>query len=958
MTTDYDELNLDADSGEKQTPQTEGSDSEFEFVEVEAEEAEAKEVPEKAAVPVNLKETDNKETATVAAKKVEKKPWSRKKKIIVITVSAVLAFLLTLAGAGTALFYHYYNKMNIQGRDQIDADERVLRLFDPESGSRYTFTINLIGLPDADTELIDTWFIGNKELIISVPKRPIEMTESESAEFLQVILEELRRLKNPSEIALPVIKVHNMVDGKDWDLKIESEFVAEASDYGDILEYITVQNQGSERLQIYFPTDFSALNDAQKKAVYAEIAKEIRNLKKVRYPISLLDVSADKSHLFVIYHDELTEEQAKLLLNFSGTLALRTLPENMYTMSSQERVRLIEHIGKVLADLAIPRYTIRIRDPLSNTMYDFAIKKTELTDSQLILIVKQINRGVLDVAVDIDPNLLDAEQKQLLIEEIVAAIDLLEHPPKQYQILLKDRVSGKTYTVTFEEEDVNDADLIELLSAIQNNSTVLLSVPSDPSAMDKDALKALLARAADELRYPSRALLLEDSTTGKKYTLYFRDQDVSAELLNLMIKQIESGNALKVQIQKDPSTMSLAELTALYEAISVELKREPVVEYRIVVRDTENGMAYNLVFTKEEVNDATVWGYLLEQVQRGGVLDVPVYDDPAKMTPSERQSLFSAAAEAVRQKLIEEDDPELLDKMMEHLNNIAKNPAQHVQDIYNVLLVGTDERRENNPEIAKNSDTMILVTLNYKDKTITMTSLMRDTCVKYTYMSGGKERENVARLNTAYAIGGIKTLISAIESNYGVKIDNYVKVNWYSFLDVFKALGDIKIDVKDNKDAEKNDLVTLNKVIKEQCDLFGYDYETNKITSYGEQYLNPNQLLAFARYRTTTADFGRTERQRQLLAAVFEKFKSSSLLKMNEVVETVLPMLTTDLSEENCASLLLKFPSIAGFKLQQFRFPGSGDYGSYDGMLMPDWPVALKKMYAMAYGSLCPEQYK
>ena len=224
-------------------------------------------------------------------------------------------------------------------------------------------------------------------------------------------------------------------------------------------------------------------------------------------------------------------------------------------------------------------------------------------------------------------------------------------------------------------------------------------------------------------------------------------------------------------------------------------------------------------------------------------------------------------------------------------------------------------------------------------------------------MSGGKERELSTKLNHAYALGGIKTLITTLETNFGLQIDNYVQVNWTSFVDVFEVLGSIKVNVKNNnKDVE--DIIKLNAAVLEHCNLFGYDYESSKLTGYGEQYLNPVQLLAFVRYRTGDADFGRTTRQREALVAVFNKFKSSSLVKINDVLEATLPLLTTDLSEGNCASLLLKFPSIVGFKMQQHRFPQSSEFTSKEGMLWPDWQKALSSMYQRAYGSLCPEQYK
>jgi LCP family protein required for cell wall assembly len=323
------------------------------------------------------------------------------------------------------------------------------------------------------------------------------------------------------------------------------------------------------------------------------------------------------------------------------------------------------------------------------------------------------------------------------------------------------------------------------------------------------------------------------------------------------------------------------------------------------------------------------------------------------MTAAERKTLFAALAELIKNPPKEEDDPDALDKLKEHLENMAQNPVKHTDDIYNVLLVGTDERGED-PTYARNSDTMILATINYKDGTITLTSLLRDTYVEYEYYtSKGELRKNQSKLNSAVAVGGIKTLISAIEKNYGVKIDNYVRVNWTSFVDVFEVLGGVDVSVN-AKHLEK-----LNKTILDTCSFFDVDYESKKLAEGGYQHLDPYQTLAYVRYRVDDADFGRTARQREVLTILFNEVNKSSSTKMNELLNTVLPMLTTDLTQGYCASLRLDFPSIIGYKLQQTRVPEWGEYtNTASGDLSINWKKALKRLFQTAYGSLCPEQYK
>ncbi len=889
--------------------------------------------------------------------KSPKTPWSRRKKIIVSVLCVFLALLLTVLGVGTALFFHYYNKLNVQERVQIDAEERVIKLFDAENGKHYTITIVLDGLGDDEVKLIDNWYVTNKELVISVPKKPADMTNDEHAAFVKLILAELLRLEKGEDQTALVIKLYNTKFEAEIDLEIEGKFIAEGDDYVLIMEYIATK--ADQRLSFTFEhEDLASLNEEQKKELYVAIAAAIRQGKRANLVISCKDAQTGKVVNFAIYLDEITEEQGRMLATVKQPLALPQLPADIGSLSEEERSAFLEQVLACAEDSLIVRYTISLRDTATDTTYDFAIKKTELTEEQLTILIKQIARGELDMEIDINPNALEGEERKLFIQAVFEAIDRLEHPPqpKEYQLLLQDRKSGTAYTLIFTEDRVSDAQLVELLMAINHGTTVILSVEKDPATLTEDEFGRFVEAVVEAIQHPLRALLLTDTKTQTKYTFYFYDEDVTLEQLTYLKQQLESGKELSVAISKNPDDMQADEKALLLKNMIAVIKGEQIVEYSITIRNKESGTAYVLKFTKLEVDDATVFGYLLEQTQRGGVVDViGVSNDPSKLSLSERKELFAAAADAIKEKINEEKDQAVFDQMMEHLNEIAKNPPQHIDDIYNVLLVGTDERQEGGD--VQNSDTMILVTLNYKDKTITMTSLMRDTLVNVKYMSGGKEREITTKLNSAYALGGIKTLASTIESNFGVKIDNYVKVNWFSFMDVFEILGDIKVNVKDNNQG-KDDLETLNKVLMENCKLFKQDYESNKLTQYGEQYLNPIQLLAFVRYRTGDADFGRTTRQREVLAAVFDKFKSSSLVKINEILNTVLPMITTDLSEGNCASLLLRFPSIVGYKMQQHRFPQYQEFTSQGGSLVPHWKQALSSMYKKAYGSLCPEQYK
>ena len=894
--------------------------------------------------PTLVEEPEEKKPETTEdAESVQQTSKSKKKKKIWwILLAVLLALLLAVLGTGTFLFYHYYQKMNIEKPEVQDAIYRVLKLFDEESEEHYTFTIYLDGLSDEQVALVDNWYVFNRELVISVPKDPEEMTEGEKVAFLQQILKKLQEIAETPAPQGVEISLFNTRDGKTYCFVLQRSFVELAEDYVTIMENVSLWQD--DPIYVSLAGDPADMTDAEKTSLAADIANALRQMQKGQYILKLLDLEQDRTEYFAVYAEELTEEQAKLVI-VATELALDNLPEDVFSLAGSEREALKMRILDALADAAIPRYTILLRDPENQKEYAFVVKKTELTEDQLAAIVKQIDRGVLDVAFS------QESDREGVIQAVLAAIDRLENPPKTYQIGVLDRLSGNRYLIAFREDEVTDAQLVDLVSKIGMGGDVSLVLAKAPAEMDEAEQKALIEAIVAEIRTPSLDIRIMDKESGTAYRLYFRATDVSAEDLQYLYKQMATSKYVMVSVLKNPDEMIYEARMVLLRAVIDELKKPPALIYRMTIRDVTTGRAYVLSFTKDEVNDQTIFGYLLEQVYDGTALDMIVATDPSSMTVPERKTLFAAVAEAVKTKTNEVVDPAYEQQLKEHLENMAQNPVQHTDNIYNVLLVGTDERSETNGS-AKNSDTMMLLTINFADEKITITSLLRDTYVTYKYVSGGKERENTAKLNTAYAIGGVQTLISAIESNYGVKIDNYVRVNWFSFVDVFAVLGGVNVDVK------QADLDVLNGVIADTCACLGVSSDNEKLVTGGYQHLNAVQTLAYCRYRVSDADFGRTQRQREVLTQVFQKFKTSSLSKITSLLDTILPMLTTDLSEGNCASLLIKFPSIAGFKVEQLRLPAYKEYTEQAGSLIPDWEKTLRRLFKTAYGSLCPAQYQ
>ena len=85
-------------------------------------------------------------------------------------------------------------------------------------------------------------------------------------------------------------------------------------------------------------------------------------------------------------------------------------------------------------------------------------------------------------------------------------------------------------------------------------------------------------------------------------------------------------------------------------------------------------------------------------------------------------------------------------------------------NVLNLLLIGQDRRPG---EGRARSDSMMIMTINKTDKTIKLTSLMRDL---YVQIPGYSDN----RINAAYAFGGMELLDATIKQNFYIYIDGNI----------------------------------------------------------------------------------------------------------------------------------------------------------------------------------------
>lgn len=220
------------------------------------------------------------------------------------------------------------------------------------------------------------------------------------------------------------------------------------------------------------------------------------------------------------------------------------------------------------------------------------------------------------------------------------------------------------------------------------------------------------------------------------------------------------------------------------------------------------------------------------------------------------------------------------------------------KDIVNILLIGQDKRIG---ETRARSDSMIVASINKNSKTIKLISLMRDMYVQIPGYSDNK-------LNTAYALGGKDLLNETIEKNFSISIDGNVEVDFEGFTKVVDKIGGVKIELNESETYYLNKTNNLN-------------------LSSGENHLTGDVALQYSRIRYIgNDDYERTQRQRNVLVAAFNKLKDLNLKILIGLADEIIPLISTDLSTTEIIALITKAILWDVSKIETYRIPADGEF--------------------------------
>ena len=280
-------------------------------------------------------------------------------------------------------------------------------------------------------------------------------------------------------------------------------------------------------------------------------------------------------------------------------------------------------------------------------------------------------------------------------------------------------------------------------------------------------------------------------------------------------------------------------------------------------------------------------------------------------------------------------------------------------NVLNILLVGTDERTEavndadafthlnqldgteDTTEFSDDAraDSMILVSLDIKDHIIRLVSIERGTAVPI--LLDGYEGQYDWITHT-FRYGGAKLTMKTVEDCFNVQVDHYVRVNFNSFVQIVDAVGGVDIDITEQEAKALNWEVPSNSMLI-----------VNHVDP-GPNHFDGYTALQYARLRKIDNDWKRVERQRTVIQAVLNQVQNASVVELDNLLNTVLPLIQTNFTKSEIAALLVQLPGFLGCDVQQMSMPLQGTYGTRTGMdnrLMydPDWVVNIKALQDFLY---------
>lgn len=256
----------------------------------------------------------------------------------------------------------------------------------------------------------------------------------------------------------------------------------------------------------------------------------------------------------------------------------------------------------------------------------------------------------------------------------------------------------------------------------------------------------------------------------------------------------------------------------------------------------------------------------------------------------------------------------------------------------NIALLGIDARSDTFGT-GNRSDCIMILSLNEKTKDVKIASVYRDT---YLDIDG----HGLDKVTHAYSYGGPKLALNTLNKNLDLNITEFVAINFDTVRVVVNSIGGVEMPI------DSQEVKYINGYINSLNKQFGTS--SANITTPGTYKLDGVQALAYSRIRYTDGgDYKRTERMRDVFTAVFQKAKTMNVSELNNLANTILPHVSTNISENEIMGMI---PKAISFNIKDsFGWP----YETEGKMITKVWygvPINLQENVSKLHASLFDEK--
>ncbi|MEH1165410.1 LCP family protein [Micromonospora sp. CPCC 205539] len=240
-------------------------------------------------------------------------------------------------------------------------------------------------------------------------------------------------------------------------------------------------------------------------------------------------------------------------------------------------------------------------------------------------------------------------------------------------------------------------------------------------------------------------------------------------------------------------------------------------------------------------------------------------------------------------------------------------PQPVVTGAMNIMILGSDSR---DPEKTSGSrtDTIILAHLPKDRSSVQLISIPRDTWVAVPKSKDGNHGGRDAKVNAAYAWGGVPLMVQTVESFTKVRVDHVALIDFAGFKEIIDALGGVDIN------SEKS---------------FTSIHPPFRTFKQGVQRMNGEAALDYSRQRKQFADgdFARIRHQQQVIRAIIDKVSSGGIITNPGKLNSFLQATSGSVSVDKGLSLLdmaTQLRDIRGGNMMFLTSPtkGTGQVGS------------------------------